>query len=185
MTHETNPTPTTPQADEHGRKRRWRWTRRVLFGSGIAVALAGAGSYFTHAQPRAHFWGGHHGHGASFDPQSATEWAQLMTRQMLRRVDASADQQDRVQAIVAGALKDLLPMRDEGRMARQESLKLVSAATIDRDALERLRAGQIAMHEQASKRMMKAVLDISEVLTPEQREKLAQAMAEHRWGWRR
>ncbi|MBM3525822.1 MAG: periplasmic heavy metal sensor [Alphaproteobacteria bacterium] len=184
MTNETTPTPTPPQTDEHGRKRRWRWTRRVLFGSGIAVALAGAGTYFTHAQPRHHFWGGHH-HGGAFDAQSATEWAQLMTRQMLRRVDATADQQDRVQAIVAGALKDLMPMREEGRTAREAGVKLVTAPTIDRDALERLRAGQISMHEQASRRMMKAVLDIAEVLTPEQRDKLAQAMAEHRWGWRR
>lgn len=176
-------TETTPTRDEYGGKRRWRWTRRVLFGSGIAVALASAGAYFSHAQSRHHGWGGHHG--AAFDPQSATEWAQLMTRQMLRRVDATTEQQERIQTIVAGALKDMLPMRDERRMARQESIKLVAAPTIDRDALERLRAGQIAMHEQASKRMMKAVLDIAEVLTPEQREKLTQVMTEHRWGPRR
>ena len=174
---------TTPNGDEYGSRRRWRWTRRVLFGSGIAVALASAGAYFAHAQSRHHGWGGHHA--AAFDPQSAAEWAQLMTRQMLRRIDATPEQQERIQAIVGIALKDMLPMREQGRMARQEGIQLLAAPTIDREALERLRAGQIALHEQASKHMTKAVLDIAETLTPAQRDKLALAIAEHRWGWRR
>lgn len=173
-------TETTPLGDEHGKKRRWRWTRRALFGSGIALALAGTGAFFGHAQSRHHGWG-HHGAGA-MDAESATEWAQLMTRQALRRVDATPDQEARIQAIIGGALKDLLPLRDEGRLARKESLQLIGAASIDRNAIERLRAGQIAVHEQASKRVMQAVLEIADVLKPEQREQLTKMIAERRWG---
>lgn len=170
----------TPTGDEHGKKRRWRWTRRAMFGSGIALALAGTGAFFSHAQPRHHGWG-HHGGGA-MDAESATEWAQLMTRQALRRVDATPEQEARIQAIIGGTLKELLPLRDEARLARRESLQLLAAPTIDRAAMEKLRAGQIAVHEQASKRVMQAVLEVAEILKPEQREQLTKMIAERRWG---
>lgn len=171
---------TTPQGDEHGKKRRWRWTRRAMFGSGIALALAGTGAYFTQAQPRHHGWG-HHGAG-TMDAESATEWAQLMTRQALRRVDATPEQEARIQTIIGGALKELLPLREETRLARSEILQLIGASSIDRAAMERLRAGHVVAHEQASKRVMQAVLEIADTLKPEQREQLTKMIAERRWG---
>jgi periplasmic protein CpxP/Spy len=175
-------TKTPPAGDEHGAKRRWRWTRRALFGGAIATALAGAGVWISHAQQRHHGW--HHaGHSmGAMDAESAGEWAQLATRQMLRRIDASSEQQSRIEAIVAGAVKDLVPLRDAARMAREEAIKLVTAPAVDRAAIERLRAGQIAVHEQASKRIAAAIGDIADVLTPAQREELTRMMVERRWG---
>ena len=185
---ESNETPnatpgtTTPAGDEHGSKRRWRWTRRALFGGALATALAGAGAWISHAQHRPHGW--HHaGYSmGSMDADSAVEWAQVATRQMLRRIDATSAQQARIETIVAGAVKDLVPLRDEARMAREEALKLVAAPVVDRTAIERLRAGQIAVHEQASRRIATAVGDIAELLTPAQREELTRMMVERRWG---
>ena len=171
-------TPSTPPADRCGSKRRRRWTRRVLLGGGVALALAGAGAWYGHAQPRHHGWG----MAGAMDAESAGEWAQLMTRQMLRRIDATPEQETKIQAIVAGALRELLPMREGARAAHGDALKLVSAPAVDRAALETLRAAQIAMHDQASKRMMQAVLEIADALTPAQREQLARTLAEHRWG---
>ncbi len=171
-------TPSTPPGDRCGSKRRRRWTRRVLLGGGVALAIAGAGAWYSHAQPR------HHGSGmmGAMDAESASEWAQLMTRQMLRRIDATPEQETKIQAIVAGALKELLPMREGARAARSEALQLVSAPAIDRAAIEKLRGAQIAMHDQASKRMMQAVLEIADALSPAQREQLTGVLAERRWG---
>lgn len=182
---ESNETPSQPKGDEHGAKRRWRWTRRALFGGAIVAALAGVGGWIGHAQQRHHGW--HHaGHSmGAMDAESAGEWAQLATRQMLRRINASSEQQARIETIVAGAVKDLVPLRDEARMAREEAIKLVAAPVVDRGAIERLRAGQIAVHEQASKRIATAVGDIAEVLTPAQREELTRMMVERRWGRQR
>lgn len=180
-----NATPTPPVGDEHGSRRRWRWTRRALFGGALVVALAGAGAWIGHAQHRPHGW--HHaGHSmGAMDAESAVEWAQLAARQALRRIDASSEQQARIETIVAAAVKDLVPLRDEARMAREEAIKLVAAPVVDRSAIERLRAGQIAVHEQASKRIATAVGDIAEVLTPTQREELTRMMVERRWGRQR
>ena len=49
----------------------------------------------------------------------------------------------------------------------------MTAPTIDRTAIERLRAEQIALAETASKRIAQALADAAEVLNPEQRKKVA------------
>jgi Spy/CpxP family protein refolding chaperone len=164
-------------------KRRWRWTRRVLFGSGLALLVASGGAYFAKAQGsfHGHHRGGFFGHGAGMDVDSAQDFARFMTRRLLGEIEATPEQRSRVVAIVEAAVKDLHPLRDQTRASHEQSVKLMTAATIDRAAAERLRAQQIALHEQGSKRLVQALLDIAEQLTPEQREKLAKHLAEHRW----
>jgi Spy/CpxP family protein refolding chaperone len=51
-------------------------------------------------------------------------------------------------------------------------IQLLSQTTIDRAAVEQLRATQMAMLDTASKRLTQAIEDASDVLTPEQRQKL-------------
>jgi hypothetical protein len=53
----------------------------------------------------------------------------------------------------------------------------LTAPTIDRSAIERLRAEQIGLAETASKRIAQAVADASETLNPEQRRKIADWLA--------
>jgi Spy/CpxP family protein refolding chaperone len=146
-----------------------RWGRGALVAGGLAVLLASAGAM---ANP------GHGGFGGGRDLQSSQEWAELAARQMLRKVDATPEQQNKIDAIVVAAVKDVHPLREQARAARRDAMKLLSAPTIDRNAAEQLRAQQITLHEKISKRMMQAMLDAAEVLTPQQREKLAKTMAE-------
>ena len=74
---------------------------------------------------------------------------------------------------------------------RQRGRVLLTQPTVDRAAIEALRAEQMALADEASKRFAQAVGDVAEVLTPEQRRKIDERVTEWRerrgfWhGWRR
>ncbi|HEY6255871.1 MAG TPA: Spy/CpxP family protein refolding chaperone [Xanthobacteraceae bacterium] len=95
------------------------------------------------------------------------------TKHLAIELDASADQQMKIAGIAKTAVGDLLPLRDRAQAARGQAVALLTAPTIDRSAIERLRTEQIALAETASKRIVQAMADASEVLTPDQRRKVA------------
>ena len=99
--------------------------------------------------------------------------ADRMIRHLSIEIDATAEQQDKLRAIMRAAVKDLLPVRDKVLAARTSARELLIQQTIDRTAIEKLRADQIAMYDAASQRLVQAVADAAEVLTPEQRRKLS------------
>jgi Spy/CpxP family protein refolding chaperone len=82
-------------------------------------------------------------------------------------------------------------MRDKAVSARQRGRVLLTQPTVDRAAIEALRAEQLSLADAASKRFAQAVGDAAEALTPEQRRKLDERITEFRehrgfWhGWRR
>ena len=73
-------------------------------------------------------------------------------------------------------MTDLQPIGVKIRAARAESTRLLTQQSIDRAALERVRAETSALHDARSKRMTQAYADASEVLTPAQRAKIAERM---------
>ena len=97
---------------------------------------------------------------------------------VLRSVDATPDQQTRLHGIVEAAVKDLDPIRQHLAGTRAQITALLAAPQIDRAAVEQLRSERLAEMDQASKRMTQALLDAADVLTPEQRKKLADTAAE-------
>jgi Spy/CpxP family protein refolding chaperone len=133
------------------------------------------------------------GFGAGFDWQTGllngvTEAivearADRVIRHLSIEIDATAEQQDKLRAIVRTAVKDLLPVRDKVLAARSSARELLTQQTIDRGAIERLRADQIATHDAASKRLVQAVADAAEVLTPEQRRKLSSMLPPRGGPW--
>jgi periplasmic protein CpxP/Spy len=160
-------------------QRRWRWARRSMIAGGVALALAVPAAWVAHGQTR------HHGmsfmRGGQVDLETAQEWLAVFVRQTLRKLEATPDQHARIQGIAERALADLYPLRERQREARVTALTLLSAERIDPQGAETLRAQQIALHEQASKRIMQAVLEAAEVLTPPQRDQLAKEIAARRW----
>jgi Spy/CpxP family protein refolding chaperone len=110
-----------------------------------------------------------------------------MVRHLAIEVDATAEQQERLRAVVKSAVKDLLPMREKAQAARQRGRELLTQATIDRAAIEAFRAEQIAQVDAISKRVAQAVTDAASVLTVEQRRKIEEHTRPRPgfWGWRR
>jgi periplasmic protein CpxP/Spy len=109
--------------------------------------------------------------------------ADRMIRHLSIDIDATTDQQEKLQAIVRDAIKDLLPVREKVQAARETAHRLLTEQTIDRAAIEKFRSDQIAIHDAASKRLVAAVADAAEVLTPEQRRKVNTMLAGRGGHW--
>src|SRR5262249_22623434 len=105
-------------------------------------------------------------------PAMVADRANRMVRHVAIEIDASADQQAKLEAIVKAAVSDLVPMREKIITARWQARELLTQTTVDRSAIERLRAEQIATMDTISKRVATAIGDAAEVLTPDQRHKL-------------
>lgn len=104
------------------------------------------------------------GHGGSIEKR---------VDQMLKRVNASPEQTTKVHAIVQTVKTDIAPMRATLRDSRKQSRTLLGAAQIDPAAIETLRAQESATRDQISRRVTAGVIEAANVLTPDQRAKLA------------
>ena len=111
--------------------------------------------------------------GGSLTPAQIDDRIDRMTKHMAIELDATADQQAKIASIAKAAVADLRPLREKAQAARSQAVALLTAPTIDRTAIERLRAEQIGLAETASKRIAQALADAAEVLNPEQRRKVA------------
>lgn len=160
-----------------------RWRRWTLTGAAIAASVAAVASAFAwHGRAQAQPFGHHHGGWQSMDPATLGRRLDAMVGWALADIDATPEQRDRISAIFKAAANDLMPMRESHRRARQESLQLIGAPTIDRDRLEALRVQQMQLADSVSRRMLQAMEDAAAVLNPDQRAKLAAKWAERR-GW--
>ena len=99
---------------------------------------------------------------------------------VLDSVNATPEQRAQIKQIVLAAYSDLKAQREAGRSLREQSLALFAQPTVDARAAETLRQQMLARHDQASKRALQAMLDVSRVLTPEQRKTLADRMAQRK-----
>ena len=120
-------------------------------------------------------WHGHHGHGrwAEMTPEEAGKRIDKMVNWVLDDVGATADQKQRVAQIAKDAAKDLMPLRAQHHAARGRAADILTQPSIDRAAIEQLRVEELQLGETASKRFTQALADAADVLTPEQRVKLA------------
>ncbi len=97
-----------------------------------------------------------------------------MIDHLLDGVSASDQQRAQVKQIAQAAAADLKGMRAATRELRQRAVQVFAAPNVDAGAAETLRQQLQAQHDQSSRRMLQAMLDISRVLTPEQRAKLGE-----------
>ena len=103
----------------------------------------------------------------------------MMTR-LLDRVNATPEQRTQIQQIVQSGASDMRAQREAGRALREQAMALFAQPTVDAAAVEALRQKQLALHDAASKRMTTAMLEISRVLTPEQRKQMSDYMSQRR-----
>jgi periplasmic protein CpxP/Spy len=174
-THNTVTSGAEPLQPPSGARR--RFLTGMVTGGLLVSLLAAGGSMYALAHPRRGGWFSA-GHG-SRDPEQAGERAAFATDWMLHRIDASEEQRQQVQAIVQAAVKDLLPMKDQHHQYLQALRAALAQPTINRDILGEIRGAELQLANAASGRLMEAVADAAEVLTPEQRARLAELAA--RW----
>lgn len=151
-------------------------TRRRFFtglaaGGIIGALLAGAASAWSHGEGP-----GWHGRGwcraASADPAAQQERVAFATEWVLDRIEATPEQREQAQAVIAGVLQDLVPLRDEHRQNRDAFLTALAQPAVDRTTLDGLRQAELALADRASTRLVTGLADLSDILTPEQRAEL-------------
>ena len=149
--------------------------RRLLVGAAFAVTFVAGGLVFTGAVAGAADMAMAHGGGhAGMHAMMAGH-----IDKMLAEVDATPDQKARIHAILTTAMQSMGPLHQRMEGTHGELHRLLAAPVIDRAALEQLRAARIADIDQASKALVSALADAADVLTPEQRAKIASHMAAH------
>lgn len=152
--------------------------RRFLKIAGIGALFAGLGAG---AGWKAHAHGRGFMHGGAMEP----ERLERMLKHLYVEIEATEAQKQKLAPIVKDALGDLSPLHEKAHQARRRGVELLSAPSVDRNALEALRAEQIQAADAASKRLARALADAAEVLTPEQKKALAGRLEKHRGRWQR
>jgi protein CpxP len=137
---------------------------------GMEGSERGEGHSMMQAMHR-HGGGGMGGHGGMM--------SERMLDHMLKDVKATDAQRTQILKIAEGARADLSKLHEGGRTLHEQSMALMTQPNVDGAAAEKLRQQMLVQHDQVSKRMLTAMLDISKVLTPEQRATLATRMKEH------
>ncbi|MFD2249515.1 Spy/CpxP family protein refolding chaperone [Pseudochelatococcus lubricantis] len=158
-------------ADTRSKSRRRGW----IAAGGLAVLAIGAATTVTAGGPGC--FGRAGGHPGGPFGGGGIERA-------LDTVDATAEQEKRIWAIVDATRAELRPLAREFRDTRGTVAELLGSGTIDRAAVETLRAERIKAIDEASKKLTAAVLDAAEVLTPEQRATLTKRFQESGFGER-
>ena len=180
----------------------FRKGNRKVIALATVVAIALGGVYGVQAFANSKTWGhmklysgynggGHGGHHKGFaDISDADSEAHIerMVKHAAIEIDATQEQQEKITALVTAAAKDLKPVHDRMRATGKKIHDLLLADTIDRAALEQLRADRFADAERISKNLVGALADVAEVLSPEQRklldERIEQFRSMHRGGHR-
>lgn len=144
---------------------------RLMFAT-LVVAAAAAAVPTAEAAPR----GGPEGMGPP--PMMMLGGAHL--DRMLDVASASAEQRTQIKAIQDAARADLRALHESARPLHEQMAAAFTQPTVDARAVEALRQQMLAQHDKASQRTMQAMLEVSRVLSADQRKAIAEHMAQHR-----
>jgi Spy/CpxP family protein refolding chaperone len=167
-------TPQPPVRRHRGRK------AALILGVALAGGILGAFATTSFSQgfgPPFHMTvRGPMGFGGPLTTEQLVDRADRAVRHVAIELDATPEQQQKLEAIAKSAVTDLAPLRDKVRATHQKVRELLTASSVDRAAIETLRAEQVVTMDGLSKRIAQAVGDAAEVLTSDQRRKLGEML---------
>ena len=156
----------------------------ALLGSGALAAVLGTRPILAAIQQGGGIqgihgpWRGGWGH-HRMTPEAAKEHAQVAAKWALREIDANDMQQERVNKVLDGTIDELFRLKEQHQANREAFAAQLGGATIDRAALEEIRKSEMALADEASRRLVQSMADVAEVLTPEQRQALLEHVHRH------
>jgi periplasmic protein CpxP/Spy len=150
---------------------RWMLTALLAVTAGTA-AIAGAS--LASAGQTLH---GMHGHNGMTDSATIDAHFDKMFTEFLP--DGTAEQKARLKVIAKSVHADLGAVHARFGPVHQRAHALLLQSTVDRAGLETLRAEQVHQIDLASKRIVGALADAAEVLTPAQRARLSAHLKAH------
>ena len=163
-------TPIEPNSSKHLPQRSMfnRMTFAVLVAGatlvgGVAALANGAG-----------MCGWHHGMmSGTHSSADVSAHVDHMVKHLYVEIDATDAQKAQITPMVKQAVNDLLPLHAQLYAAHTQIVQGLTADPIDRAALEAARVAHIQLADQASKRLVQLIADVGDVLTPAQRNALA------------
>jgi Spy/CpxP family protein refolding chaperone len=133
--------------------------------SGGVVALAQSAGAGMHAF--------HHGSMMSGSPGDMAAHIEHVVQHLYIEIGATDAQKAQIDPLVKQALDDLAPLHAQAQSAHAQLVRAFAQDPIDRNSLEAAREAHMQLADQASRRIAQLVGDVGSVLTPAQRQKLA------------
>lgn len=146
----------------HGRK----FVRYTLFGAGALSLMA-----FTACR--------HRGHG----PERAQRFVTYMVNEGLDEVDATDDQRTAILASKDRLFNAAMEMRGDRQAMVETLLNQWQKETPDEDVVRALVAERMAAHQAFADQAVTELLQVHQILTPEQRTEIAERLEKHRDRW--
>ena len=108
--------------------------------------------------------------GKAFDPARFQQRIEKRVDKALSGTDATAEQKKKVADILGQSFKDMRAQHDKRMANRKAMQEALQAPTIDAAKIEAIRAEQMKIADDSSKRFTKALTDAGNVLTVQQRQ---------------
>ncbi len=163
-----DPTPTSPSAPP---------ARRIFSRYTAAAFLAGAALVVgVGALARSEAMSGWH-RGMMDGTHSVAEVSahvDHMLKHFYVEIDATDAQKAQIGPLVKQAVNDLIPLHSQLQTAHGHAMQALEQPTVDRASLEAARAEHLQLADAASKRIVQLIGDVGDVLTPAQRQQLAE-----------
>jgi len=140
-----------------------------MITAGMVLALAS--TFALVATARSGHGGGPGGFGGEFGLFGGPPLQHL-----LDSVNATDAQRTQIKQIMQAARADMKAQRAAGGNLHEKAMQLFAQPTVDATAVETLRQQMLQQHDQASRRVSQAMIEVSRVLTAEQRAQLGTQM---------